>query len=107
MSIASPYELLKQLDLRFRKNASGLPVASDVVEDWLGIGFAINGIPLLAKMEDAGSTTNIIILDACRDNPFERSWRRSTHGSGLWPTWPKRRVRWPRTSIHIARSSTR
>jgi twitching motility protein PilI len=52
MSIASPYELLKQLDLRFRKNASGLPVASDVVEDWLGIGFAINGIPLLAKMED-------------------------------------------------------
>lgn len=38
---------------------------------------------LLAKMEDAGSTTNIIILDACRDNPFERSWRRSTHGQGL------------------------
>jgi twitching motility protein PilI len=52
MSIASPYELLKQLDLRFRKNASGLPVASDVIEDWLGIGFAISGIPLLAKMED-------------------------------------------------------
>jgi uncharacterized caspase-like protein len=38
---------------------------------------------VLAKMEDAGSGTNIIILDACRDNPFERSWRRSAKGNGL------------------------
>jgi hypothetical protein len=38
---------------------------------------------VLAKMEDAGSRTNIVILDACRDNPFERSWRRGTKGSGL------------------------
>lgn len=38
---------------------------------------------VLAKMEDAGSRTNIIILDACRDNPFERSWRRSAKGKGL------------------------
>ena len=43
----------------------------------------VNAGRLLAKMEDAGSTTNIIILDACRDNPFERSWRRATHGMGL------------------------
>ncbi|MBS0012151.1 MAG: caspase family protein [Bacteroidales bacterium] len=43
----------------------------------------VNAGRLLAKMEDAGSTTNIVILDACRDNPFERSWRRSTHGMGL------------------------
>jgi hypothetical protein len=34
-------------------------------------------------MEGAGSRTNIVILDACRDNPFERSWRRGTEGSGL------------------------
>ena len=38
---------------------------------------------VLAKMESAGSRTNIVILDACRDNPFERSWRRGTEGSGL------------------------
>ncbi len=38
---------------------------------------------MLAKMEDAGSQTNIVILDACRDNPFERSWSRSTKGTGL------------------------
>jgi hypothetical protein len=38
---------------------------------------------LLSVMEDAKNNTNIIILDACRDNPFERSWRRSATGSGL------------------------
>lgn len=37
---------------------------------------------LLAKMEEA-ATTNIIILDACRNNPFARSWSRSTGGTGL------------------------
>jgi len=38
---------------------------------------------VLAKMESAGSRTNIVILDACRDNPFERSWHRGTKGRGL------------------------
>jgi len=38
---------------------------------------------ILAKMESAGSRTNIVILDACRDNPFERSWHRGTEGNGL------------------------
>ena len=38
---------------------------------------------ILAEMEIAGSRTNIVILDACRDNPFERSWRRGTEGTGL------------------------
>lgn len=30
-----------------------------------------------------GDKTNIVILDACRNNPFERSWGRNTSGSGL------------------------
>lgn len=38
---------------------------------------------VLAKMESAGSKANIVILDACRNNPFERSWRRSGSGKGL------------------------
>jgi hypothetical protein len=38
---------------------------------------------VLAKMEGAGSKTNIVILDACRDNPFTRSWHRGTQGTGL------------------------
>jgi hypothetical protein len=38
---------------------------------------------VLASMEEAGSKTNIVILDACRNNPFERSWNRSSGGNGL------------------------
>lgn len=38
---------------------------------------------ILAKMEAAGTRTNIVILDACRDNPFERSWHRGSKGGGL------------------------
>ena len=52
MSITSPFELLSKHDARWRKNSSGLPVAKAVIDDWIGIGFAINGIPLLAKMDD-------------------------------------------------------
>lgn len=38
---------------------------------------------ILAKMEGSGTKVNIIILDACRNNPFERSWTRSETGKGL------------------------
>jgi uncharacterized protein (TIGR02145 family) len=38
---------------------------------------------VLALMEASSSKVNIIILDACRSNPFERSWTRSTTGRGL------------------------
>ena len=32
---------------------------------------------VIEVMEKAETTTNIVILDACRDNPFERAWTRS------------------------------
>lgn len=35
---------------------------------------------VLGKMEDAGNDLNIVILDACRDNPFARSFRSSQSG---------------------------
>jgi formylglycine-generating enzyme required for sulfatase activity len=35
---------------------------------------------VLGKMEDAGNALNIVILDACRDNPFARSFRSGTQG---------------------------
>ncbi|HVN59168.1 MAG TPA: caspase domain-containing protein [Bacteroidales bacterium] len=38
---------------------------------------------VLGFMEAAGSKVNIVILDACRNNPFERSWSRAVEGSGL------------------------
>ena len=37
---------------------------------------------ITGEMEDAGSRFNIVILDACRDNPF-RSWSRGTATRGL------------------------
>jgi len=52
MPITSPFEILKNLDARCRRNSSGLPVARAVVDDWIGIGFAINQMPLIAKMDD-------------------------------------------------------
>jgi len=38
---------------------------------------------ILSKMEISGTKTNIIILDACRNNPFERGWSRSFKKTGL------------------------
>ncbi len=35
---------------------------------------------VLGKMEDAGNNLNIIILDACRNNPFARSFRATDRG---------------------------
>jgi hypothetical protein len=56
-----------------------ITVAQDVEYDCVDVG------RLLGKMEAAGTATNIVILDACRDNPFERSWsgRSTGRGNGL------------------------
>jgi hypothetical protein len=35
---------------------------------------------VLAQMENAGNSTNIVILDACRNNPFERVFRSESRG---------------------------
>ena len=41
---------------------------------------AIDAQAVLDKMEAAGNATNLMILDACRNNPFARSFRSSTQG---------------------------
>ncbi len=38
---------------------------------------------VLGKMENARNGVNFVILDACRDNPFERSWTRAAKGRGF------------------------
>ncbi len=38
---------------------------------------------VLAFMDAAQVKVNVIIMDACRNNPFERSWHRSANGNGL------------------------
>jgi twitching motility protein PilI len=52
MTVTSPFQMLESLDARCRKNSIGLPVVKEVVDDWIGIGFKINSIPLLAKMDE-------------------------------------------------------
>lgn len=37
----------------------------------------------MAALDDRSERTNIMILDACRDNPLSRSWTRSPGGKGL------------------------
>ena len=41
---------------------------------------AVDAGRVLAQMEEAENSLNIIILDACRDNPFARSFRSSGRG---------------------------
>jgi hypothetical protein len=35
---------------------------------------------VLTEMENAGNPLNVVILDACRNNPFSRSWRSTNDG---------------------------
>jgi len=41
---------------------------------------------VVGAMEDAGNGLNIVILDACRNTPFTRSWRSSQVGLAAPPT---------------------
>ena len=41
---------------------------------------ALNAGLVLAKMEDAGNGVNVVILDACRSNPYARSFRTAELG---------------------------
>jgi len=45
--------------------------------------YCVRADRVISRMDDAGNKLNVIILDACRDNPFERSWTRSSRGRGL------------------------
>lgn len=38
---------------------------------------------VLEKMEESGCKMKIVVLDACRNNPFQRSWYRGTTDVGL------------------------
>ncbi len=42
---------------------------------------------VIETMEKARTSTNIIVLDACRDNPYERAWNRSAATRGLAPVY--------------------
>ncbi|MCK4709471.1 MAG: chemotaxis protein CheW, partial [Gammaproteobacteria bacterium] len=52
MGTNSPFAVLQEYDQRCRANALGLPVGEIVEDDWVGIGFSLNGKQLVAKMDD-------------------------------------------------------
>jgi len=45
---------------------------------------------VIEVMEASNCETSIVILDACRDNPFERGWTRSVYDRGLAPVYAPR-----------------
>lgn len=57
-----------------------IPVKSDIINE-LDVEFeAIEARRILSEMEDAGNKMNIIILDSCRNNPFESANRGENFG---------------------------
>ena len=57
-----------------------VPIGADIrAEDEVQFSSIDAGL-VIGKMESAGNDTNIVILDACRDNPFKRSFRSSSRG---------------------------
>lgn len=45
---------------------------------------------IIAVMEKSSCATSIIMLDACRNNPFERAWSRTIESRGLAPVYAPR-----------------
>lgn len=57
-----------------------IPVGAPIErEDEVAYG-AVDAQAVLDKMEAAGNATNLMILDACRNNPFARSFRSAVQG---------------------------
>ncbi|MEM9390485.1 MAG: caspase domain-containing protein [Bacteroidota bacterium] len=60
-----------------------IPVEADLKNEQQVEYDCIAADRVLAFMDYAESKVNIVVLDACRNNPFERSWRRAANGNGL------------------------
>jgi hypothetical protein len=57
-----------------------VPVGTDIHTEDEVEDECLNASAVLRKMESANNRLNIIILDACRNNPFARSFRSGTRG---------------------------
>lgn len=60
-----------------------IPVDANVKSEGDAEYNCVNAGRILAKMETSDVNTNIVILDACRNNPFKTSWSRSLSNKGL------------------------
>ena len=57
-----------------------IPVGNQVIEESEVKDKTIDVGLVLDLMKEADNQMNIIILDACRNNPFARSWRSASQG---------------------------
>lgn len=57
-----------------------IPIGADIFKETEVEGESIDVGFVLAQMEDAHNRLNILILDACRNNPFARSYRSDSRG---------------------------
>lgn len=57
-----------------------LPIGMDILNEDEVEDEAVNADLILRKMESAQNKMNIVILDACRNNPFSRSFRSVENG---------------------------
>jgi len=69
--------------IQYRGKNYLIPVDADMREEG-DIEYECTPIDrVLAKMEDSGYKLKIVALDACRNNPFARSWRSFSNTGGL------------------------
>jgi len=57
-----------------------VPIGADIQREDEVTYAALDAQAVLDKMEAAGNGTNVLILDACRNNPFARSFRSASSG---------------------------
>lgn len=60
-----------------------IPIDANLTSERLVEYDCVEAGRVLAHMEDARTSVNLMILDACRNNPFERSWGRGIGQRGL------------------------
>jgi uncharacterized caspase-like protein len=66
-----------------------LPVGARINRDTDVKFQAVDTEIVLAEMGNAGNSLNIVILDACRDNPFGKSFRTASRGLAIISDAPK------------------
>ena len=66
--------------IQYRGTNYLIPVHADIQSEADVKYRSVNAEYVLAQMETAGNNLNIIILDACRNNPYARAFRSSDRG---------------------------
>lgn len=69
-----------------------VPVNADILnEDYVELE-CLDTTEIFAALNSAATTTNIVLLDACRDNPFARSFRSVSRGLAVVSKSPVRTI---------------